>query len=492
MILNYINYQYLYFLGLPFYFKLNFLSLIILFLYLIIYVFNFKKKKGPLLLIIDSILINSSFKIFDLFWVLKYLSFISYMLYYFYFYYFFLLSFLTFFFIIYKFILLYYKKINIIDFKDLLNNNFIISLFLFEFNIYPFSKFINISYSLLVFFLDLLQILIEIPLYIGFNFSYCLLKIFFDGNNKKTIFLLLKKLIFFIVFNIFWGLPYIFLKWIFILIKRFFGKTSYFTPLLIFSNIIEADYTFLRKHVRLFKIYVVVEDNSIKFNPTEAQLRALLLKILNSNIRLIKSMSSIQPHYAIRLSLPMLNNKEFIIELTSHSFEQYSAFIEKNNLSLNIPDSMFWQMIDSDLQMFLSKKTQHGAFLGLTESSLLSEQNIGQNIEIGSRSCTLLRPRLNQEIMAQEYFSDDLSRFKNLLLTILPAIKPQGVFYNKVLMDHNHSDGEVFIPKLIYWIDSIQNNQQIILNDSEVQIFKEYFPDIEAQYSDALNIYYVK
>jgi hypothetical protein len=107
-------------------------------------------------------------------------------------------------------------------------------------------------------------------------------------------------------------------------------------------------------------------------------------------------------------------------------------------------------MIDSDLQMFLSKKTQHGAFLGLTESSLLSEQNIGQNIEIGSRSCTLLRPRLNQEIMAQEYFSDDLSRFKNLLLTILPAIKPQGVFYNKVLMDHNHSDGEVFIPKLIY------------------------------------------
>lgn len=90
-----------------------------------------------------------------------------------------------------------------IDFKDLLNNNFIISLFLFEFNIYPFSKFINISYSLLVFFLDLLQILIEIPLYIGFNFSYCLLKIFFDGNNKKTIFLLLKKLIFFIVFNIF-------------------------------------------------------------------------------------------------------------------------------------------------------------------------------------------------------------------------------------------------------------------------------------------------
>jgi hypothetical protein len=59
-------------------------------------------------------------------------------------------------------------------------------------------------------------------------------------------------------------------------------------------------------------------------------------------------------------------------------------------------------------------------------------------------------------------------------------------------MDHNHSDGEVFIPKLIYWIDSIQNNQQIILNDSEVQIFKEYFPDIEAQYSDALNIYYVK
>ena len=85
----------------------------------------------------------------------------------------------------------------------------------------------------------------------------------------------------------------------------------------------------------------MVEDNSIKFNPTEAQLRALLLKILNSNIRLIKSMSSIQPHYAIRLSLPMLNNKEFIIELTSHSFEQYSAFIEKNNLSLNIPDSMF-------------------------------------------------------------------------------------------------------------------------------------------------------
>lgn len=67
MILNYINSQYLYFLGLPFYFKLNFLSLIILFLYLIIYVFNFKKKKGPLLLIIDSILINSSFKIFDLF-----------------------------------------------------------------------------------------------------------------------------------------------------------------------------------------------------------------------------------------------------------------------------------------------------------------------------------------------------------------------------------------------------------------------------------------
>ena len=100
--------------------------------------------------------------------------------------------------------------------------------------------------------------------------------------------------------------------------------------------------------------------------------------------------------------------------------------------------------------MFLSKKTQHGAFLGLTESSILYEQNRGHNIETRSRSCTLLRPRLNQEIMAQEYFSDDLSRFKNLLLTTLPAIKPQGVFHNKVLMDYNHSDGEVFIPKLIY------------------------------------------